>query len=265
MGRAAQGPVVTTALAAPQAAHTADLVPVAVGALPASVVGGAAGKLTVRVVNAGTAAFSGPVELRLLVSSDATADGGDSPLVDRTVKLSLKPGKSKSIKFKFVYPSGLPSAAYTVLAQLDPGAVAQELPKTDNVAAAGQVTIAPPFTDLAASFPTPLAAGYKAGKKSTVAVKLTNLGNVLATGMTTITLSSSADAVSDAGDTTVGTLRAKVKLKPGASKTYKVKLALPAGFTAGSTQLFASLASTGLTDSNAQNDTVLAAQPFVVT
>lgn len=241
-----------------------NLVPSAAGAVPPAVVGGSAGKLAVRVTNAGVETFSGPVTVRLVASADGAVDGADAEVATRTVKLSLKPGRAKSVKFKFTYPAGLPDGSYSLLAQVDPDGSASQTPKTDDVAPAGQVTIAAPFVDLAAAFPSPLAAEYRVGRKAKVAVRLGNLGNVLAKGTATLTLTSSADDVSDAGDAVVGTATVKVKLKPAAGKAYKVSFTLPPGFPAGSTRLFATVASTDLTDAASLNNSVLATEAFVV-
>ncbi|MDB5294175.1 MAG: hypothetical protein JWO31_158, partial [Phycisphaerales bacterium] len=153
-----------TALAAPTASppspptSAANLTVAAVGALPATVIGGAAGKLTVRVTNAGTEAFAGTVPVRLLASADGVVDVGDAVVATQAVTLSLKPGKSKGVKFKFAFPALLPTGAYTLLAQIDPTGSAAQSSRSDDVATAGQVTITAPVADLAVAFPSPLAA-----------------------------------------------------------------------------------------------------------
>lgn len=251
------------ALAAP--VDTPNLVPSAVGTLPASVVGGDAGKTSVRITNSGTGEFKATVDLRLLASTDGNADGGDTQIVTVPVKLSLKPGKSKIVKLKFDYPSGLADGAYSILAQVDPAASASQNPKTDDVASLGQVTIAAPFTDLGVSFPVALKSDYDPGKKAKITVRLANAGNVLADGTAVVTLVSSADTTVDSGDLTLGTATVKVKIKPGAAKNFRVSFTLPDTAPPGSTNLIATIAPTlGVADNNSVNDSAIAAQPFVV-
>lgn len=258
----AGGTTLVTALAVPP--PSANLVPTTSGTLPTAVVGGDAGRLTVRITNSGNATFSGTVDVRLLVSADATVDSGDTEMVTKSLKLKLKNGKAKSVKLKFDYPSGLADGSYKVLAQVDPSGIAAQAPKTDDVAVAGAVTIAAPFVDLSTTFPSALAAGYKINKKSRVNVRLTNLGNVLAAGTATVSLYSSADTVADIGDTLLGSVIVKVKLKPQAGKTFKVSFKLPEGFAVGSSNLIATTSSTNLTDVSALNDIAVAAEPFTV-
>ena len=68
--------------------------------------------------------LSAPVKVSLFASADAVADAGTDPqLATQTKKLKLKPGKSKTLKFKFTYPGTLPDGAYSLLAVADPDTV----------------------------------------------------------------------------------------------------------------------------------------------
>jgi hypothetical protein len=234
--------------------------------LPASVVGGAkGGKVSVAVGNAGTDAFAGNADVRLVASTDGTADANDTEIARQTVKLSLKPGaKPKAVKFAFNFPPGLADGSYTIIAEVDPANAVTETAENDNAAAAATpVTIAAPFIDLALAAPTGLAASVTAGKKSKLTVPVQNLGNILAKGTATLTLAASTDGTAN-GAIQVATANVKVSIKPGATKNTKVSFTVPAGFATGSYTLFVTLTALDFTDAQSANNLISAATPFVV-
>lgn len=255
-------PVLATALANPL---VADLVVDVISGPDYSspVVGGSAGIVRVRVTNNGDAAFKAPALLQLLASADATPDSGDAVLVSQTPNLNLRPGKSKVFKLKYEHPLGIADGTYKLLAQIDGDAQADQSPRTNDVDEFDDFTLAAPFVDLSAAQGAPLSAAYKVGKKGKVSVTLTNLGNVPARGSLAFTFTSSADGTLDGGDTVVGTTNVKVNLKPAASRTLKVTLAIPGTFDGGTSQLFVSFAGVDITDTNAADNQFLAAEPFV--
>lgn len=235
-------------------------------ALPASVVGGAkGGNLSVRVTNAGNATVTSPITVRLLASADGVLDGADTEIVRTTSAGSIKAGKSKTVKFKFNYPAGVAAGAYSILAQIDPdNALAGEAPKTDNVAVSPtQVTIAPPFIDLAATLPTPITAPFKLGKKGKLTLVLQNLGNVIAKGTAAATVTFSTDASKDDADAAT-VANAKVNLKPNTLKRSKLSFTLPPALTASSYRLFIDVVATDFTDVSTANNSVLAAETVTV-
>ena len=244
-----------------------DLTGVVTGRIPVSVVGGAKGKVSVKVINNGPGLLKGPVSVSLYASSDSTLNTGtDTPIKTITKKLKLKAHKGKTLKFSFNYPSNLPDGSYRLLAQVDSGNAVAESDETNNVAvSATPVTIAAPFIDLSGSFASAIPAAAAQGAKESVTVLVQNTGNVVAAGPLTISLTASADNVADAGDTAITSFTKKVKLKPGAKAAIKFKYLLPAGLT-GSQFLIAG-ADTGGTfaESNEGNNTIVSAAPISIT
>jgi hypothetical protein len=65
-----------------------------------------------------------------------------------------------------------------------------------------------------------------------VAVTVTNSGNTLASGPVSVAVAASADATLGA-DVTLGTVTKNLKLKPGASKTLRLKFLVPETLSGG--------------------------------
>src|SRR5262249_8003223 len=117
--------------------------------LPPAVVGGAKGSATVLVSNTGSIIAQGTVTVQLFATGNGQAD---APLGTITKKLKLKPGKSKGLKFKFLYPSNLPDGPYTLVGRIDTLNVVSEQSETNNEATSSPITIAAPFVDLTGSY-----------------------------------------------------------------------------------------------------------------
>ncbi len=228
-----------------------DLAPSVVSALPASVVGGAKGKITVLVRNHGGQKLNGPVTIDLFASSDGTIGQDDTAIVSLTKSLKIKAGKSKKVKMKFSFPTGMADGAYQILARV---ASATEGNTGDNViSASAPVTIARPFVDLASNFaktPTSL----KAGKKAKASVALQNLGNVVHNGAVQVTLYASTDGTLN-GATQLATVTKNLKVKTGKSKKVKVSFTCASNMPAGSYYLVATTNPIGVTDTVAANNT----------
>ena len=109
------------------------------------------------------------------------------------------------------------------------------------------------------------------GKASGGSVLVTNSGNQDAVGTISITVFASADGLVNAGDATVGTFPAKVKLKPGQGKAMKLGFkTFPANVPDGDYFLLAQVDSGGqLTETNESDNvgstaaTIRIAAPFV--
>lgn len=237
---------------------TADLTAQVVSALPAAVVGGAKGKLTVRVTNSGTGLVSGPVSVGLYASAGngSFEPSSDTLITTLTKNLKLKTTKAKTLKFNFAYPASVADGSYSILAVVDPSNSVSESNDTNNVAVAPTpVTIAAPFVDLTGTLPGAPAA-LTQGAKGTVSVLVANGGNVVASGTVTVTVHASTDATLAGSVGQLGTATTKLKLKAGAAKAFKVKYAVPT-LTAGNYFLVAQIDSgNGVTESNETNNLV---------
>ena len=121
-----------------------DLVTKVLSALPASVLAGVKGKLSVTITESGTTAAKGVVTIALSFATDADGSNASTP-VNFSEKVNLKQGQTKPYKLTFTYPTGLSGGAYYALASVVNGAgVPADLNDANNTAAdAAAVTIAP--------------------------------------------------------------------------------------------------------------------------
>ena len=111
--------------------------------------------------------------------------------------------------------------------------------------AAAKVNIEPPTIDLAATVSGAAPVRITPGHHGSLLVKITNNGNVPATGPLTLRLYSSADQALDASDLLLMTISHFVRnLKVGKSITLRLPFTAPAGKIGGSYFLIASASST---------------------
>ncbi|MGC4121945.1 MAG: hypothetical protein QM765_46655 [Myxococcales bacterium] len=124
------------------------------------------------------------------------------------------------MKAKFLYPTGLADGAYTLIAS-----AAATASSTTPTQATAPIAIAAPRVDLSTTFASGVPIAVSDGRSTMVRVTVANLGNVAATGSATLGVYGSADGSLDGGDALLTTLRLNhVRLKPGQTKTLKVKL-----------------------------------------
>ncbi len=261
-----------------------DLIATIASPLPGAVVGGSKGAARIRVTNQGNQIASGNVGISLFVSADGTLSAGkkfvagatvnnptvsaasaDTLITTVTKKMKLKPGQSKLVSVKFLYPA-VSDADYRLLAQVDPALLIAEGNEANNVGVSSSaVTIAAPFVDLSGVVTTPITGTLAAGQKTKTSITITNNGNVTASGLVDVALSGSTDQVLDAGDKLLALLGVKVKLKAGKSKKFNLKLTLPADMPAGSFFTAADIDSSNhLAESNDSNNTAVGATQFQV-
>ena len=84
----------------------------------------------------------------------------------------------------------------------------------------------------------------KPGHRRSIAVTITNKGNVTADGQLTLNLYASADGTLDAADELLATLLETLNLKAGQSVTFHIRFRFPDALTGGSYDLIASASST---------------------
>lgn len=219
-----------------------DLTGSILATLPTAAVTGAKTKAgaVVTVTNSGTGNFKGPVTIALFLSEQHDFSGTEFALPEITKNLNLKGGQTKTVKVKIASFPTVPDAEYHVLAKLDSTLTVTESNENNNELADenNHVLIAAAFVDLTVTAAGALSAA--AGKKATLALNVTNGGNVDASGTTTVDL-----AIAGATNTTV-TVPAKLpKLKPGLNKAVKVKFVVPESLAAGAYTVTATFNPTG--------------------
>jgi len=194
---------------------------------PSAAIGGARARATVNVnVSNPTAhAIDGLVTVALYLSPQKSLIGA-TQLVSVTKSLTLKSRQVRPVKLKLASFPSLPQESYFVIA-------AVTAPDGTTTAAVGPtVAIAPAFVSVVASGLRPSTAAVAPGKKSSLSLTLQDMGNVLASGTATLTVTASTDPSGAAG-TALTSTSLKVKLKPRAAKTYRVKFVVPPSLAAG--------------------------------
>ena len=141
---------------------------------------GASGSLKLRLSNTSGSTFNGPVIITLYASADGAVSSDDATVATLTLaNVSLKAGSAKAVRLKFNYPAGLTAGSYNLIvsaARRQPGAApALEV-------SASRVMISPSTVDLAATFASGQPIAVQPGRNEDVLVKITNDGNVAATG-----------------------------------------------------------------------------------
>jgi subtilase family serine protease len=219
-----------------------------------SVVGGATGSVKVAVTDVSGTPFLGPVTVTLYSSSGGSISASSNLLATVTVKsLSLPANGSKIFKLNFTYPSTLSTGNYDIIASAQASA-------TDDVAgtalSASPVTIAAPVVDLATAFASQSAIAVHPGKSTTVAITITNTGNVTAAGTLALLLYASASGVIDANAVQLASEpKVKIKIAAGKHLTLHVRFKAPSSLDAGAYSLIASITPTTTpSDANASNN-----------
>ena len=238
-----------------------------VSALPPAALVGGRGEATVRVTNNGPEAVNGPVVLQVLASANDDAfDELDSLLLQTSPKLRLRAGQGKNVRLRYSYEAD--AGTYGIAVRLDPFAETGDLnPANNTVVAPTEVNVAQPFVDLSGAFPAapPLPATLAVGQKGTVSLTVTSAGNVVATGRLSLTLTASLDNLADAGDPVVRTIVTRVRLAPGASRTFRFKFRLP-DVPAGSYNLLGVIDPTeAVPESNEENNVAVSPTKVTIT
>lgn len=248
-------------------ANGPDLVPTVLGKLPAAVIGGnKKGKISVKVANTGqTVLTKKPVTVTLFLSDDQ-AIGGDTQVSQQTKTLSLKVGKSKTLKFKFTYPLTIGNGNFFVLAQVDPAnTVAESNERNNSASSATAVAVTQPFIDLQPTNATNPAGTLHAGGNATVNVTIKNNGNVAIKKAVAVSVAASTDQTPDPTDRVLATPTRTIKLNPGKSTTLKVPFTFPSDLAAGSYFVTAQVDPTNaIVETDDLNNTFVGATTFVV-
>jgi uncharacterized delta-60 repeat protein len=220
----------------------ADIISTILSRLPDTVVSGytrASANLTLS--NNGNRATSGDLAMNLFLSLDPTVSDGDVPLASLGIrKINLKPAQIKVFKAKFLVPADLPEGNYFIVAKVDTTAP-QIAMDNDNAATIGQSFIEAPFIDFSGP-PLPNAPTLSAGDKSKISITLKNDGNITAKGTIELKVVAAVNSTPADSDAILADLQAvKLNLAPGAVKTLKIRIVVPADLAAGSYSLLATI------------------------
>lgn len=216
--------------------------------LPPAILTGAKlkGSATVVVASAGNAAFFGPAQVSLFLSTDTTASGTLLTTVQKTLTLAAGGGH------RFTLP--ISSAALTVPGTYQVVASVTPAGSIASAAATSTVTVAPAFIDLAGAF-TAVPGKLKPATKAVVSLAVTNLGNTLATGPLSVQLT----ATPATGGAAISLLvqPVSIHLKPGQKKKIGLKFTTDASLTAGKYTFTAVLdPANAFADTNLANNTI---------
>ena len=204
-------------------------------------------RLTVKLVNTGGVAISGPATLNIFASQDSVFDSGDALIAGEKVKLNLKPGKSSTATISFSAPSAISSGSYRLVGEIVPSSAPPGI-----FFSASSVAITAPFVNLGGTIAlSPKTTSYTVGGKGvkplSVTVIVVNHGNVPARGPVAIALYGSTNAALDALDPLLTTVPAKaITLNPGKSKKYVINLK-PTAATPSGTYLMLANINAGIT------------------
>ncbi|MCP4712883.1 MAG: hypothetical protein GY869_30010, partial [Planctomycetes bacterium] len=199
--------------------------------------GGDSVNVTVNVTNHGNVKATGLMDISYYLSTDGVLDGGDTLLtVSADQKVALNPDIIKAYRTKVVIPTGIPTADYFLLADIDSGDALTEDDEANNVASSNSITVTEAYVDLTGDLSlSNVPDSVRGGEKLKLAVEVTNQGNAQATGAMDIQLWASADGNITAGDDDylLQTLDDQnLNLPANDSQTYNLNVTMPSNLPA---------------------------------
>ncbi len=193
--------------------------------LPATAISGQPLRASLALTLRSAAAdVSGRFTVELYADTSATLAGGQVPLGSFAVTARLRGTAGHVVPLSLrSLPASLPAGTYHLLAEVtDPTSA------TSLVASSQTITVAAPTDAIAASVAVVGRTTVAGGGTFTVAVHLTNAGNVDATGVTTVTVGLSPDGTTAPAALTTST--ARLSIRPGTQGiTRRLRVKVPAG------------------------------------
>jgi subtilase family serine protease len=207
---------------------------------PSSVVGSTRGSVTLRLLNTASLAFDGPISVSLYAVTGSSIPANASAFATVTINnVKIAAGGTTTEVVHFQYPTSIPDGAYHVAAGVT--ATGTNTAAAD-VVSADAVTIDAPSVDLSGKGYRSVV-GLAAGHERTIAVRITNSGNITANGTYTLALYSSSDDKLDSSDPLITDITAKLLLKAGHSMLAYLTFQVPASLAPGSYNLIAAVSS----------------------
>lgn len=220
---------------------------------PANLLPGGKFRAAASVTNVGTVAVRGRTTLQLLLSTDATASTDDIVLRTTSTNLNLRAGAAKAFRSNLVLPTTVASGNYSLLAVVDAEGAILDGNRTNNTGVRSPIVVQPATVNLQPVFSTS-SMNLVAGKNSTVAVNLTNTGNILARGQASVSfeIDTNNDGIRE---TVLGSSQANITLKPGQQRRVNFRLLTPSDASPFTGTLTGVLSvNSGFTDANTQDN-----------
>jgi len=255
-------PTIPSAPSTPIAGSTplpaGQLTAVVASSTPARAIGGARGIIVVKIKNAGSTTFSGPITIDIYASTDSIPSTDDAKLTTLTLSsLTLKPGKTRNVRVPFNVTSDIATGKYLLLAN-----VTETSQGTAAFTAATKhaMAITAATVDLSIKFAPTKTLKLKTGKTAKAVLLIKNTGNIKAVGTYSINLAASTDATLSIGDDSLTNLT-DATLKLAAKGSRRVTISFNPASSLGSTyDLIATLtSSTTPQDVNATNNAAVVA------
>ena len=231
-------------------------------------IGGGKGTAYVDVVNQGNIPAVGKTDITIYASSDWAFDSSSVAVGSLpSAAVNLQPNADKTYQVKVTMPACLAADDYYFFAVVDASNKLPDVDPTNNVLLAPQTTTLVAATvDLTGSLGN-FSLNYSStgdllpGAKGSAVVTVSNGGNSLALGKETVSVYASSDGTLDSSAVLLGASRAtSVKLQPGASADVNIKLALPATLPADSYFIITQITTTGITESDTDNNVAVTDQ-----
>ncbi len=89
-------------------------------------------EVTIRIKNAGNVTTAGDILVALSATSDVTPAPGERPVASVPIKISLKPGQTKTFRLPFGFPIEFERGNYKMVATIDSGNVIPERDEANN-------------------------------------------------------------------------------------------------------------------------------------
>ena len=177
--------------------------------------------ILVTVTNTGNITPTKPALIDIYASINGKVDANSVLIGGVSRNLTIKPGKSENVSLRLGSFPNVPVNTYDLIAQ-----VTDQNGNTSTAPVTASVVIAPPFISLADQLLTPTISFRKSnsqGSKTITAsciVKMTNNGNGISSGLTTISLYLSTSASATGIFTSaIKTVTPNLTIKPGQTKT----------------------------------------------
>jgi len=206
-----------------------DLVTAVTGVRGGNFRGGTKATASIRMSNQGSVRFSGTVPITLRLSRDAGFSGDDALMTTVSSRVTLSPGQTRAVTVRYAYPLGASvDGTFFVVATANEGRGVTEGSFVNNSSASSvTVVVAPAFIDLGADFLSGPTATTRPGKKATFSIRLTNSGNITASGSVMLQLLASTDETASGDDLILlGARQTRVSLRPG-QRVIRFTVTLP--------------------------------------
>jgi hypothetical protein len=223
--------------------------------LPAQVYTGEKFKATLPLIlsNNGTKPLHGTYQIAFYASTSGEFDGTQILISQYSKTFSVGTIKPVTLKYPLsTLPSTLSANSYTILVKvIDPtGAIA-------TTSSYSSIAVAAPFVSLSAVADDVVPATIAPGKTGSLTLLITNNGNIPTSGKYTIVVNPSPDGYTVLTDI-FASVSVHLAVKAGATSKVKVKLKVPAGYTAGQYYAVATITQGSITTNTFTND------PFTV-